>query len=79
MACLAPSQDRMTAGALRFLAGVIAFMGIVTAETRYPGYSTSQKRRHAREKLARAEARIRELEGTAPPGQWRCSGNRLPG
>ena len=30
------------AGALLFSAGVLAFLGIITAETLYPGYSTSQ-------------------------------------
>jgi hypothetical membrane protein len=30
------------AGALLFTAGVLAFMGIITAETLYPGYSTAQ-------------------------------------
>lgn len=30
------------AGALLFCAGVLAFLGIITAETLYPGYSTSQ-------------------------------------
>jgi hypothetical membrane protein len=30
------------AGTLLFAAGVIAFMGIITAEALYPGYSTSQ-------------------------------------
>ena len=30
------------AGTLLFGAGVIAFLGIITAETLYPGYSTSQ-------------------------------------
>jgi hypothetical membrane protein len=30
------------AGALLFAAGVLAFMGIITAETLYPGYSTAQ-------------------------------------
>ncbi len=30
------------AGALLFIAGVLAFLGIITAETLYPGYSTSQ-------------------------------------
>jgi len=30
------------AGALLFSAGVLAFLGIITAETFYPGYSTSQ-------------------------------------
>jgi hypothetical membrane protein len=30
------------AGALLFSAGVLAFFGIITAETLYPGYSTSQ-------------------------------------
>ena len=30
------------AGTLLFAAGVLAFMGIITAETLYPGYSTSQ-------------------------------------
>ncbi|AKB78687.1 hypothetical protein MSHOH_2204 [Methanosarcina horonobensis HB-1 = JCM 15518] len=30
------------AGALLFTAGMLAFMGIITAETLYPGYSTAQ-------------------------------------
>ncbi|WP_410509785.1 DUF998 domain-containing protein [Methanosarcina hadiensis] len=30
------------AGALLFTAGVLAFMGIITAETLYPGYNTAQ-------------------------------------
>lgn len=30
------------AGALLFIAGVLAFLGIITAETLYPGYSTAQ-------------------------------------
>lgn len=35
-------QYENVAGALLFAAGVLAFMGIITAETLYPGYSTSQ-------------------------------------
>lgn len=31
------------AGALLFTAGVVALMGIITAETFYPGYSTRDK------------------------------------
>jgi len=30
------------AGALLFIAGALAFMGIITAETLYPGYNTAQ-------------------------------------
>ncbi|WP_255335349.1 DUF998 domain-containing protein [Methanosarcina sp. KYL-1] len=35
-------QYRNIAGALLFITGVLAFLGIITAETLYPGYSTSQ-------------------------------------
>jgi len=34
-------RSPQVAGAFLFAAGVIAFMGIITAETLYPGYSTS--------------------------------------
>ena len=44
MADRSPSRIRYEniAGALLFSAGVLAFLGIITAETLYPGYSTSQ-------------------------------------
>lgn len=42
------------AGALLFAVGVLAFMGIITAETLYPGYSTSQ-------------SQISDLGATQPP------------
>lgn len=42
------------AGALLFTAGVLAFLGIITAETLYPGYSTS-------------ENMISDLGATEPP------------
>ncbi len=42
------------AGALLFAAGVLAFMGIITAETLYPGYSTAQNA-------------ISDLGATVPP------------
>lgn len=42
------------AGALLFIAGVLAFMGIITAESLYPEYSTSQNT-------------ISDLGGTLPP------------
>ncbi len=35
-------QYRNIAGALLFLTGMLAFLGIITAETLYPGYSTAQ-------------------------------------
>lgn len=35
-------QYRNIAGALLFITGVLAFLGIITAETLYPGYSTTQ-------------------------------------
>jgi len=43
------------AGALLFAVGVLAFLGIITAETFYPGYSTSQNQ-------------ISDLGATQPPG-----------
>jgi hypothetical membrane protein len=50
------SHFLVVAGALLFAAGVIAFMGIITAETLYPaGYSTSQNA-------------ISDLGATEPPG-----------
>lgn len=36
------SQYQNIAGALLFLAGALAFLGIITAEALYPGYSASQ-------------------------------------
>jgi hypothetical membrane protein len=44
MADRSDSQKRYEniAGALLFTAGLLAFLGIITAETLYPGYSTSQ-------------------------------------
>ena len=42
------------AGALLFIAGILAFLGIITAETLYPGYSTSQNT-------------ISDLGGSLPP------------
>jgi len=35
-------RHEIIAGVLLFSAGVLAFLGIITAETLYPGYSTSQ-------------------------------------
>ncbi len=35
-------QYRNIAGALLFIAGVVIFLGIITAETLYPGYNTAQ-------------------------------------
>jgi hypothetical membrane protein len=46
--------EQRTAGALLFLAGVVVFMGIITAEALYPGYSTSANT-------------ISDLGGTPPP------------
>ena len=37
-----PLRNPAIAGALLFLAGVIIIMGIITAETLYPGYSTAR-------------------------------------
>lgn len=37
-----PLKYKNIAGMLLFSAGVLAFLGIITAETLYPGYSTSQ-------------------------------------
>ena len=42
------------AGALMFVAGLVAFLGIITAETLYPGYSVS-------------ENEISDLGATRPP------------
>ncbi len=39
--CVSPIRYLATAGALLFIAGVVLLMGILTAETLYPGYSTS--------------------------------------
>ncbi len=47
-------QYQNAAGALLFLVGVLAFLGIITAETFYPGYSTSQNQ-------------ISDLGATQPP------------
>ncbi len=47
-------RNENIAGALLFSAGVLAFLGIITAETFYPGYSTSQNT-------------ISDLGGTLPP------------
>lgn len=49
-----PVRCRTAAGALLFSVGVIALMGIITAETLYPGYST-------------AENAISDLGATLPP------------
>lgn len=38
----APWSSRSIAGVATFIAGCIAFMGIITAEVLYPGYSTRQ-------------------------------------
>jgi hypothetical membrane protein len=46
--------EQRTAGALLFVAGVVVFMGIITAEALYPGYST-------------AANTISDLGGSAPP------------
>lgn len=43
------------AGALLFIVGILAFLGIITAETLYPGYSTSKNM-------------ISDLGATEPPG-----------
>ncbi len=37
-----PLNSKKYSGALLFLTGVLAFLGIITAETLYPGYSTAQ-------------------------------------
>jgi len=47
-------QYQNAAGALLFIVGVLAFLGIITAETLYPGYSTSQNQ-------------ISDLGATQPP------------
>jgi hypothetical membrane protein len=47
-------QYQNIAGALLFVVGALAFMGIITAETLYPGYSTSQNQ-------------ISDLGATQPP------------
>lgn len=56
MADLSVSRFRYQsiAGALLFAVGALAFMGIITAETLYPGYSTSQNQ-------------ISDLGATQPP------------
>lgn len=46
--------EQRTAGALLFVAGMVVFMGIITAEALYPGYST-------------AANTISDLGGSAPP------------
>lgn len=46
-------EYRIVAGSLLFLAGTIAFLGIITAEVLYPGYSTRQD--------------ISDLGSTVPP------------
>jgi hypothetical membrane protein len=48
-------QAKEFAGASFFLAGVVVFMGIITAEALYPGYRTSANT-------------ISDLGGTLPPG-----------
>jgi hypothetical membrane protein len=48
-------QYQSVAGALLFAAGVLAFLGIITAEAFYPGYSTSGNQ-------------ISDLGATQPPG-----------
>ncbi len=35
-------DDRKVAGSLLFIGGIVCFLGIIIAETLYPGYSTSQ-------------------------------------
>jgi hypothetical membrane protein len=47
-------QYQNIAGALLFIVGVLAFLGIITAEALYPGYSTSQNQ-------------ISDLGATQPP------------
>ncbi len=47
-------QYQSVAGALLFTVGVLAFLGIITAEALYPGYSTSQNQ-------------ISDLGATQPP------------
>lgn len=47
-------QYQKVAGALLFIVGVLAFLGIITAETLYPGYSTAQNQ-------------ISDLGATQPP------------
>jgi hypothetical membrane protein len=47
-------QYQNVAGALLFIVGVLAFLGIITAEALYPGYSTSQNQ-------------ISDLGATQPP------------
>ncbi len=37
-----PEHYQNIAGALLFIAGVVIFLGIITAETLYPGYNTAQ-------------------------------------
>ena len=37
-----PMKYKDVAGALLFVAGIVAIMGIITAEATYPGYSTAQ-------------------------------------
>jgi hypothetical membrane protein len=49
-----PEWYRNIAGVMLFLAGVITFMGIITAETLYPGYHTG-------------ENMISDLGGSEPP------------
>lgn len=49
-----PEWYRNIAGVMLFLAGVITFMGIITAETLYPGYHTG-------------ENMIGDLGGSEPP------------
>lgn len=48
------TKCRNIAGALLFVTGVLAFLGIITAETFYPGYSTAQNT-------------ISDLGGSLPP------------
>ncbi|MBP1928730.1 putative membrane protein [Methanolinea mesophila] len=51
---ISPVRDRVAAGAVFFLAGAIALMGIISAEALYPGYST-------------AENTISDLGASVPP------------
>jgi hypothetical protein len=44
MAGLSGEQCMMIAGSMLFIAGAWAFLGIVTAEALYPGYSTHRTR-----------------------------------
>ncbi|WP_440955609.1 DUF998 domain-containing protein [Methanosarcina sp. Mfa9] len=49
-----PLNSKKYSGSLLFLKGVLAFLGIITAETLYPGYSTAQNM-------------ISDLRATEPP------------